>query len=442
MGRALLIAAALALLAACGGDPGPAVLAGDPHVRVTCQGCHNGPRAERGRAAVPAASCTAAGCHGDGGPEQVRLATATFAHRDHGATGPIVTGCAGCHTHDRGGEPLRASVDACAFCHVTQLAGTDPTDCRSCHQMPDHARLTSQGVPVAHSTLPWIETGCVRCHYDVAEPPVQVPMSRCAACHTDLERVTAAGIGDDLHPRHSGLTCTACHQAGAHRVRAISAAVTLVCADCHSRAHEQDLAALPGAAACVACHAGVHMPQQRLLLGIGFEERASPSLKFLAGITCRSCHVPGPGPAGATPVRGKAEACAGCHPAEYARVLDWWLTGVAQRERATFRYVSAGRRDLAGGPAAARDLLDQAEAMVRLVMEGGGHHNLELSDRLFRESIARTGQAYRVAGRTAPAAPAMGSRPHAGLCSYCHYSPDEPWDFGRMPERLHREFGR
>jgi hypothetical protein len=440
MGRALLILAACALLTACQ-PPETPVRGEDPHATITCQGCHNGPTGERGRAAVPVASCTAAGCHADAGPETVRLATAEFHHRGHGDKGDIATSCAGCHTHDRGGEPLRAAVDACALCHVGQLTGQEPAECRTCHQAPNHSGLTNQGLPVAHSSLPWIETGCVRCHYDVAEPRTQVASSRCLACHTDVERLTAAAIGEDLHPRHRGLTCTSCHEAGAHRVVAMSAAVSLVCSDCHTQAHAQVIATLPGPETCASCHQAVHSAQQRLVLGLEVETRAAPSLKFLAGMTCRSCHVPPAASGRVVPsaIRGQAESCVGCHPAGYDRVLGWWIDGIDRRQQAVARYLSAARRDLGNAPDTARALVERADALNRLVAEAGGQHNLELSDRIFREGVAQAAEAYRLAGRRAPAPPDLGPRPHAGLCSYCHYSPADPWDFRRMPEDFHRE---
>lgn len=479
MGRALLTSAALGLLlAACGApspeppagtgaDDGAAVVAtatgADPHARVTCAGCHSGGRADGERGAVPRASCATSGCHEDGGPAQVSIATVTFEHRSHGQTGDIAASCAGCHTHDSGREPLRASVDACALCHLEQLTTDDPGDCRLCHQQPRHVTVTAEGVPVAHSQLPWTEVGCVRCHFDVADPPVGVETERCAECHRDVRAATAAGAGSDLHPAHTGVTCTSCHVEGAHHVRAMSSAVSLVCSDCHGAAHGIGLAsvtagmsAAPAAAAeagadgearawtdpapCAACHQGVHEAQQRLLLGVAPTGRTVPSGKFLAGLTCRSCHVPpAAGPAPEEPIRGQARACAGCHRAEYAQVLDWWLEGLAQRERATRAYVNRALTALQGVQQdSARVLLADADAYLRLVEAAGGQHNLELSDRLFRQSLEHAAAAYRLAGRSAPAAPDLGRPPHMGLCSGCHYD-NQPWRLEGMPAGFHRE---
>ncbi|HSJ14731.1 MAG TPA: cytochrome c3 family protein [Longimicrobiales bacterium] len=449
MRRALAILAVS--LAACSPEPRPEAAAdgggdialADPtsaHRGMACASCHIGARADSGRASVPREACMASGCHDDGGPELVRSGTVTFQHRDHGREGEVQATCAGCHDHHAPSAALHVDVDACALCHVAEVSGAEPGDCRLCHQQPKHVAMTSQALPVPHSSLPWIETGCVRCHYDVARPPTRVSTQRCARCHTDVARVTQQGIGENLHPEHQGVGCTSCHESGAHQVRAMSSAVTLVCADCHTREHGLALTARsPDASLCASCHQTVHQAQQRMLLGVlGDGEAAAPSTKFLAGITCRSCHVREPGTAVADEaIRGQAEACAGCHTREYRRVLDWWLEGTRERSRVMLAFTARAQRELATAPDTAQRLLRSAQRMVALVDEAGGQHNLELADRIFRESSARTLEAYRLAGRSAPGAPALGPTAHEGLCSYCHYSPNDPWNFRRMPADFH-----
>jgi hypothetical protein len=421
----------------------------DPHAGLTCSACHSGGRADIGRAAVPREACAASGCHEDGGAERVQMATATFEHRRHGEGGEIQPSCAGCHTHSAGGEPLRASVDACALCHLPQLTSPESQDCQVCHVQPRHVTLTSAGVPVPHSTMPWSEIGCVRCHYDVADPPIEVAMERCASCHRDVAEATRRGIGMDLHPAHAGVNCTSCHAAGAHQVRAVSSAVDLICTDCHAAAHEVRLAPWDRTAAawenqdaCNVCHAGVHHPQQQLLLGLLPEGQTAPARKFLVGMTCRSCHIPPAAGPPIQPIRGQALACRSCHEPEYERVLQWWLEGVNRRLRATTLYVHTAQRALGENvPDSSRILLASASRVLALVDSAGGQHNLELTDRIFRESIGRVQHAYQLAGRTAPAPPALGRPPHMGLCSGCHYS-GEPLDMRAMPRDFHERVVR
>ena len=462
MGRVLLRAAVLLLAAAAACAPPPeeegrggrvvaegAAGRSDGHAELSCAACHSGPEGQRGRATVPEAACLE--CHEDGGPARVRVGTAAFAHRDHGETHEIDATCAGCHTHETGEAPLAATVDACALCHIGQVAGSRGEECRVCHETPDHAAVTSQGVVVSHSTLPWVEAGCVRCHYDVADPPTEVGQARCRECHTDLETLNGLAVGRDLHPVHDGISCIACHAEGTHHVRAMSSAVELVCADCHRSAHELRLAA-PGpeaglagevppsdAALCAACHAGVHRAQQQLLLGIVPGAPAAPSGKFLAGITCRSCHVPTGAPADpAVPIRGQASACGDCHESDYERILGWWLDGTRARLAAATAYVERGAATLGTGSDPVGSRVAEARSLVALVGDAGGQHNLELSDRLLRQAVDDVREAWAQAGLRAPAPPDLGRVPHMGLCSYCHYGVDEPWDMEAMSDAFHR----
>lgn len=449
MGRALLTFCIAALLAGCAADNGTGdrvALGGaaDPHADLPCAACHTGAVVGDRVAAVPRESCAAAGCHQEGGPSYVSTKAATFQHRDHARDSEQTLSCAGCHTHGEGRQPLRVSVDACALCHLPDIGGDDPVTCKLCHTQPQHVALTSQQMPIPHSALPWIETGCSRCHFDVAEAQTRVDTERCVACHGRDDGIVARGAGTNLHESHTTVTCTGCHQGDTHRIRAMSSAVQLACADCHVREHNVTLGTdWRDDRTCNACHETVHQSQQRLLLGMLPGETASPNSHFIAGMTCRSCHIRTPGTVAAgaagNPIRGQADACASCHTTEYRRVLDWWVDGTRQRTRSVQQYLARASADLAGvADDSVRVLVESASAMVTLVDEAGGHHNLELSDRIFREAVNRVTRAYGKAGRVPPSPPVLGSPAHQGVCSHCHYSPDDPWDFSRMSDRFHR----
>lgn len=441
------------MLAACGPEGEPPPEERRAHTDLACAACHRGPEAARGRAAVPPEACTESGCHSDHGPAVGRFATVRFRHRDHGMTGDVSLTCAGCHTHSTGEEELRPTVDACVLCHRSEVAEGESRNCRLCHQNPSHVTLASQGAPVPHASLPSLEIGCTRCHYDVVAPAVGVPQERCTECHGSLEEVAPRGIGRDLHPVHDGLTCASCHGETAHRVQAMSAAVSLVCSDCHAQEHGVRLTAPdPGrrqveAESCAACHRSVHQAQQRLVLGTLPSGQALPSEKFLAGMSCRSCHVPPDDPAAepTEPIRGQADSCAGCHRPEYRRVLDWWLEGIERRREETRSYVDRSVDELAVDGESVRDtvatLLERADGLVTLVEEAGGQHNLQLADRIFRHSVDRAAEAYRLAGRAPPPRPELGTPPHEGLCSYCHYGTSGPWKFEAMDPGFHSELG-
>lgn len=445
MGRLFLLTAGAAVVLATGCARGPRAV--DPkHPDLACVSCHDGGIADSGLAAARQETCTASGCHADGGPSEVQLATVTFAHRNHADTAVVKPSCAGCHTHSRGGQPLTASVDACALCHIREIDGDATQNCQECHAQARHVTFTSQGLPLPHAGLPWVENTCVRCHYDVAAPPTEVSISRCQNCHVNADSVLARGMGTDLHPQHDGLACVSCHEAGAHRIFAMSSAVDLQCADCHAREHDISLTHVwPEPATCDACHATVHVDEQALLLGIvPGTEQAEPAYKFLQGLTCRSCHVrTGEAPAPATPLRGQPGSCGSCHLPQYDRIAVWWEEGGAQRDRLVGGYVERARTALAASSAdSAGILLARADTLLRLLEHGGPQHNVELADRLFREALQSATAAYRVAGRTAPATPDLGPQARPGFCSFCHYRVNETVVTREMPADFHEQVMR
>ncbi len=336
-------------LAACGNEPVPRQAGAEPHARLACAACHQGGLADRELAAVPSGACVASGCHGNEVPADVTIQTVRFTHRGHGSTGSVAIGCAGCHTHQAGGDSLKAGPGTCGLCHAEELSGARGEDCRLCHATLEHDGLTSQGVAIPHEGLPWIEGGCLRCHYAVSKPVHEVSLTRCAACHDDVDAVTQAGIGEDLHPAHAGNTCGACHEEDNHQIEAMSSAVDLQCADCHTEEHgvEVDVAWL-APSTCDACHAEAHQGEQRLLLGILPDSQvAAPSNHFMDGLTCRSCHLP-LGSATSERRLGSSVACVQCHRPEYATILRWWNEGIAERTRMVERYLSGAEQAVAG----------------------------------------------------------------------------------------------
>lgn len=474
MGRRVLLIAALAALG-CTEEPtermptgpagtdrpgaqlGVAPEAPDPHSDLACQRCHQGGVTERRVDAVPSAACASSGCHERGGAARVALDDVELEHREHGGGEPFDVGCAACHTHDAGEEPLAVTTRSCTLCHASELDGDAPGDCRVCHGQPDHMGFTSQGLAVPHANLPWIGGQCVRCHYDVGQPAVDVTVAACVHCHADVAGVTAAGAGADLHPQHTEVGCAACHTAAEHHIVAMSSAVDLACADCHEAAHGVQLPrSAPLAASCNDCHASAHRQQQSLMLGVAPASlEATPSDKFMAGLTCRSCHQseataavaatpahdpsPGADPTRAEPATVEAAtvtstSCTTCHAAQYETVLGWWRQGLEQRSGEAGRYVRAARSAFGGSPELAR-----ADSLLAFVRAAGGEHNLPLSHRSLQAAIEHAAAAYGAAGEQAPAQPDLGRLPRMGQCTYCHYVWREPRFTEAMPDRFHRE---
>ncbi len=435
-----LVTLALLLGTGCAGPDRSSSPGGSGHASLACAECHAGGLAERDLAAVPSAGCTASGCHAGGLPGEVALGSVRFEHREHAAEADVPLGCAGCHGHDSGEEPLSAAGESCGLCHHDELSGERPQECRVCHADPTHVGRTSQGLDVPHEGLPWIEGGCLRCHYEVTQPVRAVSAQACAECHGDVEALTRASVGRTLHPSHTGVGCTACHEADNHRIESMSTAVTLDCAGCHAGEHGVE-ASDPAVetAACAPCHRTVHAAEQRLVLGVALED-ARPAPHFSEGLTCASCHAeageggfeaPSPSrPPGAT----LGDACADCHRPEYRTVLAWWREGVASRTERVERYLAEAERAVG----AERPELGEARALLAQVRDGQGAHNLPLTHRLFEEALARTGAAYRAEGRTVPVPPALGRPPREGLCSYCHYRGTEPGMTEEMDDAFHR----
>jgi len=495
MGRPLLLTAAVVstlLLAACAGVEGPEEtrqsLSGsdqvgiqeDPHAEYLCSACHEyvedtgsllslarytHPDSASVRAPASAARCSDSGCHEDMGPREITYQSVTFPHRFHGlspepdATAPADTtgfqqpyvemSCAGCHGHASGTEPMTVSTDACSLCHLNEQSAGNRGECRQCHTVMDGAGQVSATLSIPHEDLPWINGGCVRCHYDVSQASTEPLDGTCVNCHLDDPALASASPDPDLvHPQHVDVGCSSCHVAESHDVQGMTTAVNLQCAGCHLEAHEVEVTeSWPERTTCMSCHADSHEAQQRLLLGVipGWES-ATPSEKFMQGLNCSSCHIPPGqgGPALATAdqgVDGSQLACQTCHLQEYDLVLEWWEEGSAARLARVRGMVSRARRRLQSSEAGLA-AVDTAAALVTLVDSAGAVHNLGLSHRMMVEAAETVIRGYNAAGMSPERAPDLGRQPNQGLCSYCHYRLDDPWLFEEMSGEFHRKVMR
>ena len=436
MGRRLLLialAATASLSGGCRADTEPA------HADLPCVRCHDGAPTARvdsasGRlvAAATPEACTS--CHEEVSGADVSLGGVSFEHAGHGGDSAVASACASCHTHGAGTEELRVNTTGCALCHASELDGSNPAACRTCHVDPAHTAVTSQGVPLAHGTLPWIGGECIRCHFDVGQPTIGVPAAACTDCHRDAAAIAEEGAGRDLHPQHRSVACATCHEDNAHEVGAMSTSVALDCRQCHAPVHEvgTDDPVLNDAATCAACHADEHAAQQRMVLGVAPAGLpAAPADKFLVGLTCRSCHAAADGASSAASV-----TCTSCHSPEYAQVLAWWERGTAERVRDARSYVDAASRR--ARTAEARAHAAAADSLIDFVTSGGAAHNLPLSHDALAAAVARARQALDAAGTPVPV-PDPGRRPRMGQCTYCHYTWREPRFVTDMPDAFHRE---
>jgi hypothetical protein len=427
---------ALLLLVAAAGCAKGGRAPRDPHTRVACVGCHRGGPTPSGRSGVPDAACSSRGCHPSGGPDTAHIAMVSFRHSRHPMSANRTVPCAACHTHLGGSTVLRADSTTCALCHFTDLVGPRDAGCATCHPSPRHTRATSQGVPLPHVALSEARIPCTRCHYRLVEGDTTVAVERCGVCHA-AKPPAKLPPADSAHARHPELSCRSCHGAVTHRVVAMSGSIVLECLDCHARQHRHRLPVDSSRTArCADCHAGVHAEQQRLMLGLMPGEELGPSLMFMGGVTCRSCHVApeGPRPAPGGSLKPGGGVCVGCHGAAWAGVLGRWNRGYQRRRVWIVEYLRAAEAALAGrGGAAGEDgarpgslaKLAEARGLMAFHQRAGPSHNLSAADRIMRQSLSLAGEAYRAAGRAVPPPPELGPKVRPGSCFACHYGIEE-----------------
>lgn len=424
--------ALIALLAAAGCAKHQGA-AGDSHARVACVGCHRGVPTASGRSGVPDVACSSGNCHPTGGPDTAHIAMVSFKHSNHPMSSRRAVPCAACHMHQSGSTVLGADSTACALCHFSQVSGPRDAGCATCHPAPRHTRSTSQGVPLPHAMLSQAGVPCTRCHYRLVEGDTTVAVARCATCHA-AKPPAKLPPADSVHARHPELSCRSCHGAVLHRVVAMSGSIALECLDCHARQHRRRLPVDSSRTAkCDDCHAGVHAEQQRLMIGAMPGEELGPSLMFMGGVTCRSCHVtpeaPRPGP-GASLKPGPS-VCVGCHGSAWSGILGRWNRGYRRRSGWIDGYLAAAEESLgrggAGGsaPASALAKLAEAKGLMAYVRRAGPTHNLSAADRIMRQSVSLAVDAYRAAGRPVPPPPELGPPVRPGSCVSCHYGIEE-----------------
>jgi hypothetical protein len=430
MGRAALLIALVLGLAACRPD---SVTVG--HEALACARCHQGGMSDRSIAAVPPETCSDGQCHAQLSTvaASARGLAVRFEHSAHDSIEAIAVGCAGCHTHSEGEDPIPGDVGSCGLCHQEELAGPGGQGCRECHVDLTHEGVTSQGLVIPHQDFPSFAKGCLRCHFQVSEPVPEVAAERCTACHADRTEILEAGIGIDLHPPHLSISCGACHETDTHRIEAMSSAVSLRCSDCHSVEHEVPIEGLEGwSTTCIDCHRDTHAEEQALVLGIEpGRESPRPAEHFSEGLTCASCHPTG---SGTRPIRASSggAVCESCHRPGYATIERWWSEGIRSRLDAVDAYLATaeavGRRRQIG--ADDRRLLETMRARLELVRAGEGAHNVYLAHDVFVDVVDAAERVLVGAGvGTAP--PALGGHPREGFCSYCHYGPEvdqQRWD--------------
>jgi hypothetical protein len=172
----------------------------------------------------------------------------------------------------------------------------------------------------------------------------------------------------------------------------------------------------------------VHAEQQRLLLGLMPGQPLEPSLMFVGGVTCRSCHVVPEAPrlAAGAELKPTAASCIGCHGAAWSGVLGRWERGYQRRRGLIDAYLRGAEAALgSSGPPAALARLAEARGLMAYVQRAGVAHNLPAADRVMRTALSLGADAYRLAGRPVPPPPELGPPVQQGSCVSCHYGIEE-----------------
>lgn len=211
---------------------------------------------------------------------------------------------------------------------------------------------------------------------------------------------------------------------GAARGVGAEATVRAACATCHEGAHAAPLGrGERPSAVCIDCHASSHEPIQAFYAGAVRGVAVPADTMFLARVSCVGCHsdTTFTAPVGAARNAALDGMCTSCHGRRFGGMLAMWRNGVEWRTQAVSAYVAQAVADprLAGDAARAR--VRVARDAMQLLRTVGALHNVRGADQLFRAALDSTTAAYRRAGVTAPARPALGPDPASNECLGCHY---------------------
>ncbi len=431
--RSSLVATlAAALLAGCGGERPPAGV--ESHADLSCAGCHTGTGD-----AVPVRASTDAACVRCHALEElavnVEVGHVRLSHVAHGELAEgLGTPCSACHVHESGEQELQIDEGSCFLCHArlpggeaeVQRAFLPEAGCTDCHPRPAHTAFASAGMPVDHATVVEHGVACLQCHHDSMEGTGAVEEVSCRECHTparpggslrgnekrDAVTVHAQHFGAELAP-----ACGRCHGAVEHGLGAVASVLGLDCRACHA----------PGDAALAApVDSSAHRAQQLLYTGlIPGAERVLPAEKFVARVSCASCHSESSmrhARGSESRIQAIRDECAACHGARHGVLLDEWTRGARRRTKDVGDYVRAtaahdGIRASAGADSSAR----RALRGWQLVEEANGVHNIPAADELLRSALEDAVTAYARAGIDAPLPPRLGPDPGTGSCARCHY---------------------
>jgi hypothetical protein len=178
-----------------------------------------------------------------------------------------------------------------------------------------------------------------------------------------------------LHVEDVGIQCTKCHSPDKHKMRIVTKSE---CMSCHHESRDID---------CGQCHKANKALYEGKVKPVGVSP--SPDVMAEAGIACTECHELKEGTQTVLTVKGKCEEC---HDAEYGTMLLDWKEEITGKENAIAVGLEEAREylDRSGkigtNVEEKRKLLQGAETNYRIVTDGRGTHNYELSRDLLKSA--------------------------------------------------------
>jgi nitrate/TMAO reductase-like tetraheme cytochrome c subunit len=345
--------------------------------------------------------------------------------------------CVDCHSYSSeataadgpqaGQHHFRVQTSSCFTCHFNnQDFNVGTAECMTCHTPPQapivvhetvetdvreklgSPELGGEPIKMDHSEIIARKLDCRACHADVIIGDSVVTRRDCERCH-DQPRFFA-----DWATPASTEQVARYHAAHVPQQRA-------KCLDCHSTIQHQlatgdeQLAGegfLSAAMAdCRRCHPNEHRDQLHLLLGRGGQGgvEGDPNMMFGSRTNCYGCHTEHKDVDGQQVLAATQSACITCHGEEYAQTFDQWKETLdigTQDAQAAVEKARAALAEAASAPAEAKaraeQLLEAAEADLRLVRRGNGVHNIMYALQLLDSVTARSGEAEEALAAESP----------------------------------------
>lgn len=318
--------------------------------------------------------------------------------------------CTSCHGQIVQGSHIKVTETTCFLCHFKgrnlinplNLTANDSTNsqptsemfglgwktnCTKCHSAP----VAEKDKPLPkydHTSVLAQKVQCQQCHGDMKAGDGEVPHERCNTCHASQEHLNRYNETVFIHKQHvtdRKVDCLNCHLPILHRSKSRAVAQLTECRSCHSDLHDAAELLFRGTG------------------GTGVPDR--PDKMWTAGLHCASCHTVPYDQAHfrESSAARKRVACTPCHPNNYEKLVPQMRDGIRKRAQQVFEMVQTAKRQ-------ARDetnrwVLKTAEANVRLVLDGGGQHNVRYSEDLLQA-------AYDQAKLVAPGLPPFQARPN------------------------------